>query len=274
MCMYLAKALFGVLSFSTLLANLPQVATANDSSPRNVSQATYTTESPVPQEPRSQAVPDIAEEDTEFVSFYPRYRGFGYVGYRGPYGAFGYAYQRGPGFYRPYYYSYGFNYRPYYYPGYYQPYNSFYSFGYARPFFPRTYSFGYYGSTFPISYTSSANFNCSDHPFVPVMPPAPTILSENGVPVQPQLTPLPAPLPMPLPGGEGTFPYNGGPSAPIPAPRSDSIEGPDTHLVSTGAKANRRWIYPAYGEAPRQTTETKPSAQLTGFTVPVYLMNR
>jgi hypothetical protein len=69
-------------------------------------------------------------------------------------------------------------------------------------------------------------------------------------------------------GPNGTYPYDGGPMAPVPMPRPD--ESParalPPRITSPGATervvslqlsspvANKgKWIYPAYGEEPRRT---------------------
>jgi len=73
-----------------------------------------------------------------------------------------------------------------------------------------------------------------------------------------------------VPGTPGTFPYDGGPRAPVPMPRADPPEAPgadptpmtvprivpipearEVSLPTTGGTG--RWVYPAYGEQPRRS---------------------
>jgi hypothetical protein len=84
-------------------------------------------------------------------------------------------------------------------------------------------------------------------------------------------TPLPgaaAPVPQQAPNGD-TFPYDGGPSNPVPkakdvppasdAPRSVPLEGRSVSLP----KAAPKWSFPAYGETARRTTPASNRTYLT-----------
>ncbi len=71
------------------------------------------------------------------------------------------------------------------------------------------------------------------------------------------------------PGNDGTFPYDGGPSSPVPnpkevapsstTPRSVPLEGRAVSLP----KAAPKWSYPAYGERARRTTPEPERTYLT-----------
>jgi len=139
---------------------------------------------------------------------YGGYRGGYYGGYRGYYG--GYRGYYG-GYYRPYYANY---YRPYYYGGYggYGGYGYGGCGGYYSAYaYPSYYYPSYYGSPYPCAIASA------------------TIVTQQ-VPVLPQSTPLysqapayvtPAPQQQPLlqQPNVNTYPYNGGPVNPVPAPQ-------------------------------------------------------
>jgi hypothetical protein len=87
----------------------------------------------------------------------------------------------------------------------------------------------------------------------PTMPPA-----DNG-------SRYPAPS-QPLPEGEQTFPYNGGPSTPVPMPevKPGPASTPNAKVpaegipvsLTPGAKKSGKWAYPAYGEQPRRQAST------------------
>ena len=141
------------------------------------------------------------------------YRG-GHYGYRGYYGGY---YGRGY-YYRPYYYSY---YRPYYYGGY------GYGYGYGYPaYYPSYYYPSYYYPSYYYSYPCAVR----PAPVVtagPVVTPAPIVSQSTNIYTQPPSYALPngtnpsVQLP-PGPNGNGTYPYNGGPSNPVPLPQADN----------------------------------------------------
>jgi hypothetical protein len=66
--------------------------------------------------------------------------------------------------------------------------------------------------------------------------------------------------PMPPAGGESTYPYDGGPREPIPLPKEESgtpsanpRKGtPPKERVISFPVPEGKWVYPAYGEAPRR----------------------
>jgi hypothetical protein len=65
-----------------------------------------------------------------------------------------------------------------------------------------------------------------------------------------------------MPPADG-YPYNGGPSAPVPMPRADdTLELPriptpisvrEVSFLPADTPKTGKWVYPAYGEAPRRT---------------------
>jgi hypothetical protein len=74
------------------------------------------------------------------------------------------------------------------------------------------------------------------------------------------------------PNGDGTYPYDGGPSNPVPTPqpmpkanpmavptRTVPMDGIPVALPKTGSK----WSYPAYGEKPRRTSTRTEQDLLT-----------
>jgi hypothetical protein len=93
--------------------------------------------------------------------------------------------------------------------------------------------------------------------------PAVTMPYATGVPVEGPST-LPPPV-LQTPGPSGTYPYDGGPRAPVPLPKTIEpapaavprtpkptvpLEGRRVSLP----KQETKWAYPAYGEQPRQTS--------------------
>jgi hypothetical protein len=204
--------------------------------------------------------------DTELVYYrggHGHYHG-GYGYYRGGYGHYhgGYAHYRpywgGYGYYSPYYYRTAY-YPPYYYRpavyfNYYQPYY------YAAPVY-------YY----PISGQTDVPTTLAQMP-PQVQPQTSQYQPTTG---RPQLLPMPATVPQ-QPGGQQTFPYDGGPQAPLPMPQIDPASGPRPNVplqgkvvslplettggttplftVSLGTSAQPvatpRYTYPAYGEQP------------------------
>lgn len=172
---------------------------------------------------------------------YRGYWGGGYRGYWGGYG--GYGGYGGWGGYYPRYYSYG-GYYPRYYGGYY---GGFYP-GYSN-YYPRYY--GYYPS-FYWGCSIDGGVGAAGEVTVLNGTPATTIPSNpqpySSQPVVPQQP------------STGTYPYNGGPTNPVPAPGAEPrptntpqptvpLEGRVVSLPSKPAK----YVYPAYGEQPTRT---------------------
>jgi len=147
--------------------------------------------------------------------------------------------------YRPYFYGY----RNFYYPRYYGYGYGGYGYGgygYYSPYY-YTPSYYYYSPlcSYPISITTST-LNGSLGSYSPVMPLAP----ENGTPAPP-----------PGGGGDGTFPYDGGPTNPVPMPKADPVPSrdpvrpapkPEGRIVSL--PGSTQFAYPAYGEKPAPTS--------------------
>lgn len=183
--------------------------------------------------------------DTELV----HWRRYGYrQSFRPYYGGYNRAYYGG--FNRPYYGSY---YRPYYYPRFYSYYTPSYYSTYSYPSY-----YLYYEMNRPTYYPSS----CYYYPIAgeSVAPPA-TTLNYQGP--QPYVPPMP-------PADNGTYPYNGGPSSPVPMPNAEpaprgiipidgrlvslpsEISGGTSQVGVPAAKTQTtpRVSYPAYGEEP------------------------
>jgi len=172
--------------------------------------------------------------------FYGGYRG-GFVGYRGFYGGYrgfvGY-----PRFYGSYYPSFYGSYGGCYYP-------TFYGYSYYPSYcaYPTYSSYGVYTSPISLSVT---------------VPGAPRV-------VGPVLSTPAAPAPSTTlpPPGNGTYQYDGGPANPVPAPppeetptRSAPRKPAVYDEIMVGLPANEpatgKWVYPAYGEAPRRESKS------------------
>jgi len=213
--------------------------------------------------------------------YYGGYRGGYYGGYRGYYGGY-----RGYGYgYRGYGYGYGYRgYYPRYYAGYYGGYGGYggyagyvdpgYSYGYS---YPSYYSYGYsYPSyySYPVYSYSPCALTTSPVIVSRVTSTVPSIAPSQGVPVMPKASEdsvLPTPKNAAPAPKSGTFPYDGGPMAPVPMPKGANqgptnpleddtqtviprITSPATDLLVSLPTANKgKWVYPAYGEAPRRT---------------------
>jgi hypothetical protein len=158
--------------------------------------------------------------------FYGGYRGAYYGGYRGLY------YGGYRGLYYPRYYS------RYLYPGFYGYYPSYYG------YYPSVY-YSYPIYTYPVvAYSYPTTLTT----VIPTMPSA-----------QPTLSTSPRPQ-AESPATPGTFPYDGGPRAPVPVPRGEETmtQVPKRPMlledlaVSTSAGVGK-WNYPAYGEKPTRT---------------------
>jgi hypothetical protein len=167
--------------------------------------------------------------DTDLVRGYGRggrgyYRGY-YGGYRGYYG--GYRGYYG-GYYRPYYAGY---YGSYYYPP------VVYPTYYYSPYYANTYYYPIAGQAAPTVTLQQANYYS----------PAPA--SSQPTPGQRFSEPIPAP------GGNGTFPYDGGPRSPIPMPAPGAEVNP----------ANDRGIIPLDGKLVSIPNETTGGFSPVGF---------
>jgi len=240
--------------------------------------------------------------DTELVHSRGGYRHHGYGGYHGGYhrGYFG-GYHRGYyggyyGYNRPYYGGYyarpyyGGYYGGYYSPSYYSGYSPYYYGSYCQPYYNGGYYgqyYGYYGGyrrislngdisePYGVALTVSAPITFAQAPALAAQPA--TRVYQN----QPQLLPAPAAGP----GNNQTFPYDGGPSVPLPLPPSDAappsvnpqptiplsgkvvsvpgtLSGGTTQYTNmligwtavatqpASAPATSRFSYPAYGDQP------------------------
>ncbi len=197
--------------------------------------------------------------DTELV----HRRGYGY-GYRG-YGGYGYG-RPYYGGYRSYYGGFYGGYRPYY--GYHRPY-----YGYYRPYYAGYYQPYYYGSSY-YYYPYSSYYYLSPCAADPVTMPQTVVLGSSSY-VQPFYFPSQKPVMPPAGNGNGTFPYDGGPSQPPPMPGPGGDPEPasqpkrplvplDGKLISIPAKTPAI-SYPAYGEQPRPLPVAQPPAAPTRF---------
>jgi hypothetical protein len=86
--------------------------------------------------------------------------------------------------------------------------------------------------------------------------------------VQPRYTDYYAPGQ--APSGDGTYPYDGGPSNPVPNPKAAPIpqSAPERSVPLEGRavslpKPATKWAYPAYGETPRRTSFAEDQTLLT-----------
>jgi hypothetical protein len=149
--------------------------------------------------------------------YYGGYRGYGYGGYRG-YGYGGYR-----GFYRPYY------------AGYYRPYYG-YGYGYGLGGLGLGYGLGYGGyglgySSYSTYYSSyPAYYSCGYLGIGGTGTGAPVVNLGTTSFAQPV---VPNPMPQPATPGDGTFPYDGGPSSPVPLPKADPGAIPPANPSST-----------------------------------------
>ncbi len=157
------------------------------------------------------------------------YRGGYYGGYRGYRGAY-------YGGYRGYVYP-RYNYGGLYYPSYYGYYPRYY---YPRVYYSYPiYSYPAYSYYYPTALTTG----------IPRMPLA---TSSQNI--------LPAPSTTDQPTTPGTFPYDGGPRAPLPVPDGEEtrIQQPQrpalvNDLVVSAKTPGGKWHYPAYGEKPTRS---------------------
>jgi len=181
-----------------------------------------------------------------YHGYYGGNRGYGYGGYRG-------------------YYGYG-GYYPYY--NYYRPYVSI---GFYQPYY----------ATAPAYYYSISGQGtvAATYAQEPLQTPSATLPYQTTT-GKPQLLPLPSAAPQ-TPASPQTFPYDGGPQAPLPMPQTDPASGPrptvplqgkvvslpmettggtsQLYMVGLGTHqpaasssaatpAQTRYTYPAYGE--------------------------
>jgi hypothetical protein len=205
-------------------------------------------------------------------NYYGGYRGY-YGGYRGFYGGYHNYYRPYYAGFRPYYGGYG--YRNFYYPRY-SLYASLFGYGYGYGYGYRPYAYYappvyYYDPScyYPTGLTTSTFSTYS-----PVMP----LTSQYESGYVPQGTPVPQPgsaedrgVPVPKPGSaeDGTFPYDGGPSSPVPMPKADPVPSrdpvrpapkPEGRIVSLPAPTTP-FAYSAYGEktAPTSFAQDRPA---------------
>lgn len=212
-----------------------------------------------------------ATEDNELTHGY-RYRGYygwgggyGYRGYYGGWGGYG-GWNRGWG-------GYGWN-RGGYYGGYYP--RSYVSVNVGRPYWGGGWGGGYYGSYYrpAFSYSSfssyqsypiySSYYDCAPGFYLGIgggtgtAAPTVTLGGSNFAPPVGQQPELSQPMAQPA-APEGTFPYDGGPSNPVPLPQGDvqpippAIPDATDLPISGKAKpgltpAKTPYKYKAYGE--------------------------
>jgi hypothetical protein len=193
-------------------------------------------------------------------------------GYRSHWG--GYAAYRP--FHRPYWGGYGYRpvfYRPAYYGGYY---GGYYGAGYG----------GYYGAGY---------YPCGGQSVTPIIvaPQPPPALQYAAPPLKlpyqqqayaPQVLPAPAGVPQQPPGFDPTFPYDGGPNAPMPMPGTDNadpasgprptipLQGKLVHLQkeTTGGSTQMTTQFISVGTAPTTTSQPAASPAPTRYTYPAY----
>jgi len=184
-----------------------------------------------------------------YHGYHGGYGGYrGYAGYRGFYAHNYYPYYRnryfnsfypsvafGLGYYRPYYYS-----SDYYYPSYY----------YSAP--------SYYYSAPPVYYYSAPS--CPIGVSVTTQPYSETLsLPSDSSGPRPTMPAIPQGEAL---QGDGSYPYDGGPRAPVPIPRAEPapirVPSPATvplegRVVSMPAQPSK-FAYPAYGEESVRTS--------------------
>jgi len=173
-----------------------------------------------------------------YGGYYGGYRGY-YGGYRGYYGGYGY----GRGYYGGY--GYGGYYRPYYggYYGGYYPYSSVY----YQPYYSTPYYSSYY---YPCIGQNAATVTLAQANYSAPQYAAPQSYSTQ----QQNYGPVPYSEAVPSPGGNSTYPYNGGPSSPIPLPAPNPVQ-PGQKIGDPSN--NNRGIVPLDGKLvslPNETT--------------------
>jgi hypothetical protein len=127
------------------------------------------------------------------------------------------------------------------------------------------YGYGYYGGYSPVYvdynyYTPYIDYSVLSYG-TPVVSPGVTV---DVAPYSNYTAPAPTPsAPAVPPNGDGTYPYDGGPTNPVPLPRpmpkADPTAVPPAGVPLEGrpvslTRGTSRWAYPAYGEAPRRTS--------------------
>lgn len=150
-----------------------------------------------------------------------------------------------------------------------------YSFSYYRPYYPRFYSY----PTFSFGYSYYQPYYYAPpvyyYPRACYYPISLTINSQVGGSVlgttpapyglRPGSEVMPPALPQNGNGGNGTFPYDGGPRSPVPMPKADPgplsvpLEG---RAVSLPAKPTK-FAYPAYGEQPGKSSFAEDRATVS-----------
>jgi hypothetical protein len=197
---------------------------------------------------------------------YGGYRGWGGgYGYRGYYGGYRGGYYGGyrGGYYTGYRGGY-YGYRGGYYGGYYP--RTFISLGFGRPYYGGYYGGlggygGYYGGYYPSAYSypiysgyyGSSYYGCSSGVYLGIAGGAGTAAPVVNL-GDSFASPPPVTQPMAQPAApEGTFPYDGGPSNPVPLPNADPKPPTVSDLPISGKKpgiapATTPYKYKAYGE--------------------------
>jgi len=202
------------------------------------------------------------------------YRGgvghYGYGHYHGGYGGYRHVGYYGGGYRHVGYYGGGYRYGGYYggyrsvgyYGGYYRPYVGYYGGGYYAPYVYTTPVY-YYSS--PAYYYSAP---CYTYPISVTVGGA--TVAETYRPTyqyQPQYQPQQQPpqlyqQPMPGAPNNGTYPYDGGPVAPVPLPRDPT----QTPSVQPGLKV----VIPAQGDGRLVSLPAQPQTGSSGFAYQAY----
>jgi len=197
--------------------------------------------------------------------YYAGYRGF-YGGYRGFYGGY-------RGYYRPFY-GYRAFYRPYFWGSLYGGYAGYPGYGVYGYGYPSFYGNGGYG--YPsYGYDNSYGYSPGYYGGYPC-PIATTVITTPavGVPYSGAygIPNMPAPgAALPDGSGDGTYPYDGGPSDPLPMPKADTGVPPPPAPVK-----DRRPVVPAKGSLlvsyPPSPPAAAPARQPVtgGFAYPAY----
>jgi len=204
-----------------------------------------------------------------YRGYYGGYGGY-YGGYRGYYGGgyySGYGGGYGGGYYRPSYY---YGYRPSYYYGYSSYYPSYYSYPsyYYQPYYYPSYSYYspyYYPISLKVTTSPSVCVPGGSYQPYPQMDPLP---NQTIQPNQ-QSQPLPSgPSAKPNLPNDGTYPYDGGPSNPVPMPKVEPTpnnpqsapmkgfapgEGRLISLPMAASAPTPKYTYPAYGDQKKVT---------------------
>jgi len=210
-----------------------------------------------------------------YRGYYGGYRGY-YGGYRGYYGGYRGYYAGYRGFYGyPRYYGYyrGFYGYPRYYGGYYGYYGPrvFVGVGGIGVGVGVGYGYGYPGY-YPVGY---GGYGYADgySPYTGTR----RVIVTSGPTVLTPPTPVPEPIPVTPDVDRGTFPYDGGPTNPVPVPDTTGggarelltmalkptvipyreVEKLDRLVSQPASEKTGKWTYPAYGELPRRTAKDR-----------------